>query len=283
MKPPKSPLASQVIRSFRENGKRPEKPVRLEGEGLRVATYNVHKCVGVDGRFDPDRTFEVIREINPDLIALQEADTRFGERTGILDLARIEKETGLVAVPVKASERAHGWHGNVLLFRDGAVRDIHREKLPGLEPRGALLTEIELSGGLALRVVAVHLGLLRWARRQQADRILGLIGDRDESPTVIMGDMNEWRLGHGSALTRFETAFGTLPPARASFPARWPVLALDRIIGNRQDLVVDLAAHDSPLARLASDHLPLTALLDAKALTHVDQAGAPLAVHGSEV
>ncbi|WP_174800555.1 endonuclease/exonuclease/phosphatase family protein [Martelella limonii] len=262
MKPIKSPLANAVMRSFRENGKRPDQPVPIAGEGLRVATYNVHKCVGVDGRFDPDRTFEVIREIGADIIALQEADTRFGERTGLLDLKRIETETGLIAVPAEASVRAHGWHGNVLLFRDGAVRDIHREKLPGLEPRGALLTDIELNTGVHLRVVAVHLGLFRASRRQQADHILGLLGNRDEAATLIMGDMNEWRLGNGSALRRFEEAFGYLPPARASFPARWPVLALDRIIANRDGLVADLAAHDSLLARVASDHLPLTALID---------------------
>ncbi len=263
----KSPLANALLRSFRENGKRPDEAVPIAGAGLRVATYNVHKCVGVDGRFDPDRTFEVIREIGADLIALQEADTRFGERTGLLDLKRIEAETGLVAVPAEASVRAHGWHGNVLLFRDGAVRDIHREKLPGLEPRGALLTEIELKNGITLRVVAVHLGLFRASRRQQADHILGLLGNRAETPTLIMGDMNEWRLGNGSALRRFEDSFGALPPARASFPARWPVLALDRIIANRDNLVADLAAHDSLLARVASDHLPLTALLDTGVLS----------------
>ncbi|MAM10092.1 MAG: endonuclease [Rhizobiaceae bacterium] len=266
MSPIKSPLANAVLRSFRENGKRPDAAVPVKGDGLKVATYNVHKCVGVDGRFDPDRIFEVIREISPDLIALQEADTRFGERTGLLDLKRIEAETGLVAVPVEASARAHGWHGNVLLFRDGAVRDIHREKLPGLEPRGALVTDIALNNGISLRVAAVHLGLLRWARRQQADHIIGLLGRRIEAPSVIMGDMNEWRLGDGSALKKFEAAFGALPPARASFPARWPVLALDRIIANRDGLVADLAVHDSLLARAASDHLPLTALLDTSVL-----------------
>ena len=267
MNPIKSPLANAVLRSFRENGKRPDSAAPMAGEGLRVATYNVHKCVGTDGRFDPDRTFEVIREIGADLIALQEADTRFGERTGLLDLKRIETETGLIAVPAEPSVRAHGWHGNVLLFRDGAVRDIHREKLPGLEPRGALLTDIELKSGIHLRVVAVHLGLFRASRRQQADHILGLLGGRHEAATLIMGDMNEWRLGNGSALRRFEDAFGALPPPKASFPARWPVLALDRIIANRDDLVADLAAHDSLLARVASDHLPLTALVDTGVLS----------------
>ena len=67
---------------------------------IRVLTYNVHSCVGADRRLDPDRIAEAIAACAPDVIALQEADTRFGERTGILDLARLERETGLVPVPI---------------------------------------------------------------------------------------------------------------------------------------------------------------------------------------
>ncbi len=108
-------------------------------QGVLVASYNVHKCVGVDGRFDPERTGRVIREINADVIALQEADRRFGERDGLLDLARLEREAGLALVPVSGRAKAHGWHGNVVLFRRGSVRDVHQIRLPGLEPRGAIV------------------------------------------------------------------------------------------------------------------------------------------------
>ena len=111
-------------------------------QGVLVASYNVHKCVGVDGRFDPERTGRVIREINADVIALQEADRRFGERDGLLDLARLEREAGLALVPVSGRAKAHGWHGNVVLFRRGSVRDVHQIRLPGLEPRGAIVAEI---------------------------------------------------------------------------------------------------------------------------------------------
>ncbi|MNT89055.1 hypothetical protein D3C72_2297170 [compost metagenome] len=77
-----------------------------------------------------------------------------------------------------------------------------------------------------------------------------------------MGDFNEWRLGPGSALTRLESVFGPLPAPIPSYPARMPVLSLDRIMANRADLIAEMAVHDTPLARKASDHLPLLARID---------------------
>lgn len=230
--------------------------------GLLVASYNVHKCVGNDGQFDPERVLHVIREIGPDVIALQEADQRFGERSGLLDLARLHGETGLTLVPVDGLPKSHGWRGNVLLFREGVVRDVRPFKLPGLEPRGAVVAEIDLGEGRDLRIIAAHLGLLRWARRRQADFILDLMRQSSDCPTVLMGDFNEWRVGAGSALTRFEPVFGPLPPPMPSFPARLPVLALDRIMTNRPGLIAGMQVHDTPLARIASDHLPLKAWID---------------------
>jgi endonuclease/exonuclease/phosphatase family metal-dependent hydrolase len=264
MKKTKPSLARTMVTSIRNRRWRPgERRVAETADGvMTVASYNVHKCVGTDGRFDPERIIDVIREIGPDVIALQEADQRFGERSGLLDLTRLRIETGLLPVPVIAGPKSHGWRGNVLLFREGIVRDVHQVALPGLEPRGALVAEIDLAGKAGLRVIAAHLGLLRWARRQQADVILDLLQSRDERPTLLMGDFNEWRLGPGSALTRLEPVFGPLPAPIPSFPARLPVLSLDRIMANRVGLIADLTVHDTPLARVASDHLPLTARLD---------------------
>ncbi|MGB3536632.1 MAG: endonuclease/exonuclease/phosphatase family protein, partial [Mesorhizobium sp.] len=153
--------------------------------GMMVASYNVHKCVGTDGKFDPERTFRVIREIDADVVALQEADRRFGNQEGLLDLARLERETGLALVPVSGNMRTHGWHGNVLLFRRGIVREVHQIALPGLEPRGAIVAEIELEASGAVRIIAAHFGLLRRSRTHQARLIQEVMNARDEVPALL--------------------------------------------------------------------------------------------------
>ncbi|CAH1649325.1 Endonuclease/exonuclease/phosphatase family protein [Hyphomicrobiales bacterium] len=262
----KSPsLRSSIIASLRQRKSRNEAAGHGLGErptGTLIASYNVHKCVGVDGRFDPSRIAQVIREIAPDVIALQEADKRFGARHGLLDLARLKDETGLVPVPVaSANAAAHGWHGNVVLFRQGLVRDVHQVSLPGLEPRGALVVDLDLEGGAELRIVAAHLGLLRRSRSQQTRMLLDVMRNRDERPTLLLGDLNEWRLGHRSALKELGPAFGALPMPVPSFPSGLPLLALDRIIANRPEMLSEVTVHDTPLARVASDHLPIKAFL----------------------
>ena len=113
----------------------------------------------------------VIGEIGADVIALQEADRRFGDRAGLLDLPALARDTGLVPVPVTNRIRGHGWHGNLVLVREGAVRDLHQITLPGLEPRGALVVDIDLAMG-PVRVVAAHLGLLRHSRLLQVEALL---------------------------------------------------------------------------------------------------------------
>jgi endonuclease/exonuclease/phosphatase family metal-dependent hydrolase len=263
----KDSLPSNILASIRNRKKRldaahSEKKPR--SDGTLIASYNVHKCVGNDRRFDPERTSRVIHEIDADVIALQEADTRFGERTGILDLGRLERETGLIPVPVNGMAKAHGWHGNVVLFKRGLVRDVHQINLPGLEPRGALVAELDLEHGGALRIIAAHFGLLRHSRAQQAKMLVELMADKREVPTILLGDLNEWRLGDRSSLHTFQSAFGQQPLAVPSFPARLPVLALDRIMANRRGVVTAVEAHDTPLARIASDHLPVKAVVNLK-------------------
>ncbi len=258
-------LPASILASIRNRKKRlaalhPEKAPRAQG--TLIASYNVHKCVGNDRRFDPERTSRVIHEIDADVIALQEADTRFGERTGILDLNRLERETGLLPVPVTGMSKAHGWHGNVVLFKKGLVRDVHQINLPGLEPRGALVAELELEAGGALRIIAAHFGLLRHSRAQQAKVLVELMGQKSDTPTILLGDLNEWRLGDRSSLHTFQSVFGPQPVAVPSFPARLPVLALDRIMANRRGVVTTVEAHDTPLARIASDHLPIKAVVN---------------------
>ncbi|MCB5202249.1 endonuclease/exonuclease/phosphatase family protein [Neorhizobium sp. T786] len=276
MRTKRETLPANILASIRERKRRERgslatpSPEGREG-GVLIASYNVHKCVGVDGKFDPYRIKEVIKEIGADVIALQEADTRFGERRGLLDLDWLERETGLLPVPVKGFAKAHGWHGNVVFFREGLVRNVHQVKLPGLEPRGALIAELELKGGNAIRIIAAHLGLLHRSRHQQTRMIIDLLQSREEQPTVLMGDLNEWRLGDRSSLNTLTSIFG-LPAGVPSFPSRLPVLALDRIMANRPELLDPVEAHDSPLARLASDHLPIKARIRLQPNVVADEA-----------
>lgn len=227
---------------------------------LTVATYNVHKCVGVDGRFDPDRNRAVIEELGADLVALQEVDQRFGSRAGLLNLRHIEEHCGLKPVPLALSKSSHGWRGNLLLVRDGEVLSTRQLALPGAEPRGALVVDLRLRDR-RLRVVAAHLGLLRRSRASQIRFILEKAGAFAEGATLLMGDLNEWRLGERSSLAALEPEFGPMGAAIASFPARFPVWSLDRILTRPANGLLRVEAHDSELARLASDHLPLKGVL----------------------
>jgi endonuclease/exonuclease/phosphatase family metal-dependent hydrolase len=230
-------------------------------EGMAVfASYNIHKCVGVDRRFDPSRVAAVIAEIGADVIALQEADRRFGDRAGLLDLAAIERAAGLVPIKVTNVHSGHGWHGNLVLVREGAVQGLRQIRLPGFEPRGALVADIDLVAG-PVRVVAAHLGLLRQSRLLQVEALLEHAGESTDRPVVLMGDMNEWRLRKRSALSGFTPVFGPLGVGVPSFPAYFPVLALDRVLARPHSLMKSTEAHDTPLSRLASDHLPVRAVV----------------------
>ena len=240
-----------ILSAIRNLRARPTAAPMLDRQGhLIVASYNIHKCVGTDGKRDPDRIVRVIQEIGPDIIALQEVDTRFGERKGLLNLHSLEHDCGLVPVTLSKVSAAHGWHGNIVLVRKDMVSAVHEFHLPGLEPRGALLADIDIEGGTALRIIAAHFGLLKRSRQQQAEAIIAVMQARKSLPTLLLGDLNEWRVGARSSLATLNAHFGGHAPV-ASFPSRLPFLALD------QGLIDDVRAHDSPLARKASDHLPI--------------------------
>ena len=238
-----------------------QRPVQANGDHeLVVASYNIHKCVGTDGLFDPSRIASVIEELDADVVAIQEADKRFGRRSGLLDLSTLEKATGLTHIPTSEAADGHGWHGNALFLRKGEVRDMRRLALPSAEPRGALVVDIELPSG-PLRLVAAHLGLFRRSRRWQVRSILDAVEHGPRMPILLVGDFNEWRPGRKSSLQELKPVFGPLSHSHFSFPSYFPFMALDRVIGS-PGLVTAMEVHDSALARVASDHLPLKATID---------------------
>ncbi len=223
-----------------------------------VASYNIHKCVGQDGLFDPERVLAVITELNADVVALQEVDQRFGERLGLLDLSALKESAGLVPVGLRPTRKGHGWHGNLVLVRENTLATARQIALPGGEPRGALIVDLELPAG-RLRVVGAHLGLLRRSRALQVKTILSVLSEMPAVPTLLLGDLNEWRQGERSSLRRLEENFPGGRLLLPSFPAGYPVLPLDRIMSSHDGLITRAAVHDSPLAHMASDHLPLKA------------------------
>lgn len=242
-------------------------PAERGSGDVRVASWNLHKCVGADGRFDPARSVAVIAELDADIVALQEADRRFGRRSGLLDLHALERATGLVPLHVSDLADGHGWHGNALLVRRGTRVRFHRIALPGAEPRGALVAELGLAEG-PLRVIAAHLGLLRRCRRRQIETLLRVLHESPPMPTLLLGDLNEWRPGARSSLRPLESMFGSIRESPPSFPARLPLLPLDRILGWPHGLVAEVRVHRSLTARNASDHLPLTALVRLGSASH---------------
>lgn len=252
-------LPNSLLAAFRE-----EAPHRIHFHdkkcGTTIASYNIHKCVGTDGRFDPERIAAVIAELNADIVALQEADERLGERLGLLNLDQLAKVTGLVPVHKPDNSLSHGWHGNVILAREQVVHAVNPMHLPGLEPRGALVVDLELKG-VSLRVIAAHLGLLRRSRSQQANALVDA-AHTVLRPTILLGDLNEWRVHARSSLLPLLPHFGPLHAILPSFPSRFPLLALDRILARPSSLISSIEVHKSPLARLASDHLPIKAFLN---------------------
>jgi endonuclease/exonuclease/phosphatase family metal-dependent hydrolase len=229
---------------------------------IRVASYNMRKAIGTDRRRRPERTIEVLNELDADVIALQEADRRFGSRASAIPLALLDAHSDYKAVELDTRADSIGWHGNALLVKKQVeVLEYHLFRLPSLEPRGAVLAEVRVDG-VALRCVGMHLDLSGLWRRQQAQAILAHLHERDgEPPTVLMGDLNEWST-RGGCLREFG-ADHDFAPCGLSFHARRPIASLDRIMISRDLEVVASGVHRTACSRRASDHLPIWAELRA--------------------
>src|SRR3954465_8011091 len=184
---------------------------------ITVASYNMRKAIGLDRRRDPHRVLSVLREIDADVIALQEADKRIGGRgstvphelidshgmykpvhLGVRHRRMLDKARKHTDRILKVNTRNIGWHGNAILVkRHVGVLDCAALDLPTLEPRGAVIAEL-LINDKPLRVVGMHLDLSGLWRKRQMRAIIEAIGRRPQRmPTVLMGDTNEWRTEAG--------------------------------------------------------------------------------------
>ena len=225
---------------------------------IKVASYNIRKCIGTDRVRRPDRILSVLAEIDADIVCLQEADRRVGLRLSAIPFELIAQTTPYRAVPYEIRPGGMGWHGNAILVRRDIEIVAHRPlDLPTLEPRGAVMTELAI-GAQRLRVVGMHLDLSGLWRRKQARSIIAHVEQCAQAmPTVLMGDLNEWSLA-GGCLREFSSHFG-FAPTGPSFHARRPIARLDRIMTTPDLAVLDAGTHHSALAKRASDHLPIWA------------------------
>lgn len=227
---------------------------------MRVVSWNVHRCIGTDKEYRPDRIVEVLMKLNADVIALQEVDSSLRADDEQDQLSYIASRLGMCAEMGPTLSLDYGAYGNAVLSRWPILeREEHDLSYRKFEPRGAICVRLECPAG-ALRVVNTHLGLKYWERAFQIDRVLSELVWVDDSLTVLLGDFNEWFPYSGNAL-RLRRAFQR-SPRMPTFPAPWPQFALDRIFFSRAPKAVSFRAPRDNLTRVASDHLPLIAEFD---------------------
>lgn len=224
-----------------------------QNANIRIASYNMRKARGLDQRRNPGRIVDVINMLGADIVALQEADRRMGDRPAAIAHDMIASETDFEVVNAAPNDVSLGWHGNAVLVRKGTrVTAVERLDLPGLEPRGAVRVTFGTDAPMSL--FATHLGLTRGARRKQLNALRHVARQHDSA--VIVGDFNEWSPDRGFEALR--GAFEVHSPGR-SFHARRPVAGLDRIALSKGVELRDAGVEQGPLARRASDHLPIWA------------------------
>jgi endonuclease/exonuclease/phosphatase family metal-dependent hydrolase len=224
---------------------------------LRVATYNVHSCIGRDRRHDPARIARVIGELDADVIALQEfsypADVALETRTPVV-LTELDSYQYALG-PTLAREARR--YGNLILSKH-PIRALRRIDLSHAkrEPRGLLSVSIE-AHGCELNVLATHLGLGFGERRYQIRRILEHVEELSSSFFVLLGDFNDWLPGR-SVARALDLRLGNTPRLR-TFPASMPMLPLDRIWVHPRGTLRRLWVCRSAAICMASDHLPVVA------------------------
>ncbi|WP_226782610.1 endonuclease/exonuclease/phosphatase family protein [Oceaniglobus trochenteri] len=223
---------------------------------LRIASWNIRKAVGLDWRRNPTRVLHVLRAMAPDIVLLQEADRRLPPRHPALPLDAV-RAAGWNTVDADPRTVSIGHHGNaVLLHPDFATTRIEPLDLPGLEPRGAVLTRIE-GRGMALTLGALHLGLKRRDRLRQMAHVIAAAAPLG-GPVVLGGDLNEWR--PGPEVFDLPPGWTLLAPGK-SFHADAPMLPLDRFVLGRGITLHGHGVLPRQQCARASDHLPIWAEL----------------------
>ncbi|MBX3504217.1 MAG: endonuclease/exonuclease/phosphatase family protein [Parvibaculum sp.] len=220
---------------------------------IRLLSWNIHGGIGADGRFDLARIVRLIERHDPDVIALQEVDSR-GRAGDAAPVAFLSQSLGEHAAEARTISAPDGHYGHCVISRF-PLGDIRVEDLSFIsrEPRCAIVSSIETPGG-TFRLVTTHLGLSIVERRAQAKRLAALACE-GKGPCIAMGDFNDW-FAFGHVRRRLKRVMPQRTMER-TFPAAWPLLRLDRIYCAAPVRLV--ASWTDPEAASASDHLPVIA------------------------
>jgi endonuclease/exonuclease/phosphatase family metal-dependent hydrolase len=226
---------------------------------IRVATYNVHKCMGIDLKTRPSRIVNVLRELDADVIALQE-------------IARVEQDQAHFIAEALDFDLSFGDvrkykggpYGNAVLSRFPIRRSCNHDiTIEDREARGCLQVDLQISETQVLQVFNVHMGTSYFERRRQASRLVFEVLRRSHvsGPRIILGDFNEWTYGLTTRLLRahFGAPHRRQQKQSRSYPAVLPLLRLDNIYHDRRLILKRFSVHKSTAALFASDHLPLVA------------------------
>jgi len=248
-------MNSSVVSEPKQHGQGRQK------KHFRIASYNIRSCLGLDGRTDPGRIADIINIFDADIVALQEVASQLGVTGDTRQLNVLAEKTGFQAIPGPALIRPDSPCGTALLHRLPGLNVRHVDlSQPGREPRGALDVEFVFQE-LSVRIISTHLGLRSYERRAQCQRLLELLADDHQSAlTILTGDINEW-WPWSRTIRKIGTHFDrTQLSAPVTFPARLPLLALDRLwLKSETAHIMDLWSLKTPATTIASDHLPLLA------------------------
>lgn len=220
---------------------------------VRVMTWNIHGAVGRNPRFDLERVVGLVQRHQPDVVALQEIDSRRARAAHVdnpFDV--LQKALGSHGIGAKTVTTADGDYGQALISRWPLCNtEIHDLSFPEREPRRAICSDVRTPAG-PLRVIATHLGLSWRERHSQVAALLEML-DGLRTTTVALGDFNDW-MWAGSVRRRL----GRILPGytnHRTFPSRWPLFHLDRVYLWPPEALV--SSHTDIEARAISDHLPV--------------------------
>lgn len=225
---------------------------------LRVVTYNVHACIGNDGKFSPKRIAEVLQELEADFVAIQELEDRVLGTESVSEF--LARSLGMHPYRGATLKRQDAHYGNLLLSRRPA-RSMQRHDISvlGREPRGIIDARYSVFDR-KIRILVTHFGLKAAERRKQVDALLQIAAGGESDIDLLAGDLNEW-WPMNRTLRALGKRFGTMS-RHCTWPARRPVLALDRIFVSPRAIHRTVHVADSKPARWASDHLPLVCDLE---------------------